>query len=323
MASFDNFILTRWAYAALALFVLVAALPGLIWMPALDRDESRFSQASSQMLETGDYVVIRYHDGLRNKKPVGIHWMQTAIVSATSGAEARDIFAFRIPSLLGAMLAAMATFWGGTALFSRRAAFIGAALLGSCLLLTSEAHIAKTDAALCGVMALMMAALAHMRIGEGRYTGLIFWVCMAVGVLLKGVISPMIGGLCILALFAWERRIEWARPLLWWPGLSLFAILTLPWFIAVQVATGGAFLWEAAAVDLGQKIVRAAEGHKGPPGMHLASLPLLFWPGTLLLAPGLWMAIQTLANQRMHARAAPSPGPVSYTHLTLPTNREV
>jgi len=45
------------------------------------------------------------------------------------------------------MLAAMATLWAGTTLFSRRAAFIAGLLIGTCLLLTTEAHIAKTDAA--------------------------------------------------------------------------------------------------------------------------------------------------------------------------------
>src|ERR1700753_3489230 len=111
MAFFDRFIETRWAYAVVAVVVLVLALPGLFFMPTMDRDEARFTQATSQMLETGDYVVIRYHEGLRNKKPVGIHWMQAAAVGLTSGAAAREIWEYRIPSLIGGMLAAMATLW--------------------------------------------------------------------------------------------------------------------------------------------------------------------------------------------------------------------
>src|SRR5262245_54579044 len=143
MRSFEDFIETRWAYAALALIVLVLGLPGLMRMPVMDRDEGRFAEASSEMLESGDFVVIRYHDDLRSKKPVGIHWLQAATVGVVSSAHDRNIGAFRIPSLLGAMLAAMATLWAGTNLFTRRAAFIGAAVLATCLLLTTEAHIAK------------------------------------------------------------------------------------------------------------------------------------------------------------------------------------
>ncbi len=290
MAAFDRFVHSAWAYAAVAVIVFLAALPGVIAMPTLDRDEARFSQASAQMIETGDFVVIRFHDELRNKKPAAIHWMQSAAVGATSSVEARDISAFRLPSLIAAMGAAMATLWAGTALFSRRAAFLGAALLGSSLLLTTEAHIAKTDAALLCAITLGMAALAWLRRGAGRRTAVLFWACMGVGVMLKGPIAPLVAGMAIAMLFAIERKFEWAKPLLYWAGISLFLILTVPWFLAVQIATGGAFLSEAASVDLGQKLVMAAEYHAGPPGMHIALLPLLFWPGSLFLVGGLWLA---------------------------------
>ncbi|MEN9707790.1 MAG: hypothetical protein RIQ68_198, partial [Pseudomonadota bacterium] len=50
--------------AALALF-----LPGLFSLQPMDRDEPRFAQATKQMIETGDYVAIRFQDEARNKKP--------------------------------------------------------------------------------------------------------------------------------------------------------------------------------------------------------------------------------------------------------------
>ena len=66
-----------------ALVALAAALPGLIAMPVLDRDEARFAEATAQMLETGDFVSINFQDAPRYKKPVGIHWLQAlAVVSA-------------------------------------------------------------------------------------------------------------------------------------------------------------------------------------------------------------------------------------------------
>lgn len=294
MATFDRLTETRWAYALLAGLVFLLALPGLFAMPVLDRDEGRFTEASSEMMETGDYVVIRYHDDLRNKKPVAIHWFQSAAVSVTGGAHAREIADYRIPSMLGAIIAALGTFWGGSALFSRRAAFIGAMVLGTTLLLTTEANIGKTDAAQCGILVLGMAALAHMRAGTGtKWHGVLFWACLSIGVLLKGPIAPLVCFSTIAALFIWERQYAWAKPLLFWFGISLFIVMTVPWYVAVQIATQGEFLSEAVRVDLGQKLVDpgGAEGHAGPIGMHTAALPLLFWPGTLLLIPGIWMAV--------------------------------
>ena len=70
---------------AIALLVLVALfnfLPGFFEIPPLDRDEARFAQAAKQMIETGDYVDIRFQDEVRYKKPVGIYWLQAAAVKA-------------------------------------------------------------------------------------------------------------------------------------------------------------------------------------------------------------------------------------------------
>src|SRR5215218_7057173 len=94
--------------AVIVLFVavLLNILPGFFAIPPSDRDESRFAQATKQMLETGDYVDIRFQDDVRYKKPVGIYWMQAAVVEAAgkfglSRPQAR-IWLYRIPSLIGA-----------------------------------------------------------------------------------------------------------------------------------------------------------------------------------------------------------------------------
>ena len=94
---FDQWI-GGWRGPALAaLLVFISALPALVFLPPLDRDESRFAQATSQMLETGDYVNIRYQAEPRDKKPVGIHWLQAASVSLLSSVEKREIWAYRVP----------------------------------------------------------------------------------------------------------------------------------------------------------------------------------------------------------------------------------
>ena len=63
-------------YALLALLCLALYLPGISALPVFDRDEARFAQATKQMLETGQYVDIRFQDEVRYKKPVGIYWLQ-------------------------------------------------------------------------------------------------------------------------------------------------------------------------------------------------------------------------------------------------------
>ncbi len=290
-------------YALIALITLAAVLPGFASLPVLDRDEARFAQATRQMLETGDFIRINVQEEARNKKPIGIHWMQAAAVAATAPitGNLNTIWAYRLPSLLGVLLAALATFWGGRVLVGARAALIGACLLPVTLLLATEGIIAKTDAMLCGLIVLMMAALALLREGAGAPRGLalLFWGALGLGVLVKGPVAPMVAALTLLTLFAWERRARWMAPLLWAPGPILAALIVAPWFIAIQVATDGAFLREAISVDLAPKLAAGAEGHAGPPGYHVALLILSFFPATIGLAPGLvvaWRAIAAPAN---------------------------
>jgi len=276
------------AYVIIGLIALISAFAGIFTLPPLDRDESRFAQATAQMLETGDFVEINFLDTERNKKPIGIHWLQVVTVSALSDAEAREIWAYRIPSALGALLAALACFWGGSRLIGREAAFAGSAMFAATVLLGIEGGIAKTDAMLAGCTTLAMAALMHVRSGEtaGWRTALIFWFAIGLGTLIKGPVTPMVAGLAVIALFAWERKLAWLKPLAVWWGPILAIAMVLPWLISIQIATDGNFLREALGDDLGPKLVSSHERHGGPIGYHLLLAPLLFFPAVLFLVPG-------------------------------------
>jgi 4-amino-4-deoxy-L-arabinose transferase-like glycosyltransferase len=272
-----------------ALVAMVAALPGLFAMPSLDRDESRFAQATSQMLETGDFVSIRFQDQPRDKKPVGIHWMQAASVAVLSEVEDRDIWPYRIPSLLGAMLAAAACVWGARGFFGDRAALLAGAMMGASFLLSTEGFIAKTDAMLAGCATLALAALARLYGASkgfspaGRRTRLMLWLGIALGVLVKGPVILMVAGLTLLALWAWDRDARWMKSIGWGWGLLLVLAVFGPWALAITVATDGAFWGAAIGGDLAPKLAGGHERHGGIFGYHALLSPLLVFPASLLL----------------------------------------
>jgi 4-amino-4-deoxy-L-arabinose transferase-like glycosyltransferase len=89
------------AVAVLVLVALVSFLPGFFNIPPVDRDEARFAQATKQMIESGDYIDIRFQDEVRYKKPVGIYWLQAGVVRAAEAVgvpNARQtIWLYRIP----------------------------------------------------------------------------------------------------------------------------------------------------------------------------------------------------------------------------------
>jgi 4-amino-4-deoxy-L-arabinose transferase-like glycosyltransferase len=267
-------------------FCLLVWLPGLFALPPTDRDESRFAQASKQMLETGDYVRIMNGTEPRNLKPIGIYWLQVPFAAAAHElhlATRNPIWPYRLPSLLGGLVAVFATFELGCSLAGRRAALLAAGMLGASVILTVETHLAKTDAALVGATTVAMAVLARafLRLPVRRWQAALFWVAMAAGILLKGPITPMVAGLTALTLAAVQRKGRWLLALRPAAGVALMLLMVLPWFVAITVATHGAFFGASVGGDLGHKLAGGDDAHGAPPGLHLLLLPLLAFPASL------------------------------------------
>src|SRR4051812_19899114 len=180
------------AVALLLLVALLSFLPGFFSIPPIDRDEARFAQATKQMVESGDYVDIRFQDEVRYKKPVGVYWLQAAVVKAARAlgfpGALTTIWLYRIPSLLGAIGAVLLTYWTAVVFVSRRAAVLAALMIASCVLLSIERLLAKTDALLLMTVVVAMGAMARASLPQQRErleTGgawtipAIFWTAIA------------------------------------------------------------------------------------------------------------------------------------------------
>ncbi|MDO8605913.1 MAG: glycosyltransferase family 39 protein [Phaeospirillum sp.] len=280
-------------YLLLSLLCLFLYLPGLVSVPPLDRDESRFVQATRQMLETGDFIRIQFQQEMRAKKPVGAYWLQAASVSLFSDKASREIWPYRLPSALSAWAAVLMTFAFGRHLFGRQPALLGAALLASCLILVAEAHQAKSDALLLACAVAAQGALGRFYLGSkgkavpGMGVALAFWVAIGVSILVKGPVVPAVTLLTILALVIADRQAAWLVGLRPMTGVIVAASIAAPWFVAISQATGGAFVGEAIKGDLLPKLLGAQESHGGWPGTYLALAVVTMWPASLLLWPGL------------------------------------
>jgi 4-amino-4-deoxy-L-arabinose transferase-like glycosyltransferase len=278
------------AYAVLTLLSLTLYLPGLAALPPTDRDESRFVQASRQMLESDDFLRIRFQDEPRNKKPAGIYWLQAASVQLFSTPASTALWPYRLPSMLGALAAMLLTFRFGQAWVGREAAFWGAALLAASLGLTIEAHLAKTDAVLLATVVAAQGALGEIyrRSRDDEPTGvglpLLFWIAQGVGILVKGPVTPLVSVLAGGALALADRSGRWLGRLHFLWGVPLALLIAGPWLIAIMIATGGGFAGESLGHDLLGKLIHGEESHGAPPGTYLVAALVTFWPGSLALA---------------------------------------
>ena len=265
---------------------LVLLVPGLTSLPPVDRDESRYAVATTQMLATGDYVDIRFQDQPRYLQPAGVYWLQALSAGAFTEPEARQIWAFRLPSLVAALAASLITGFMASLWFGRWAGLLAGLMLAACMSLGFEARIAKTDASL--LAAVTIAQFAFMRVYVGaarsRWPVLVFWIALGVGMMLKGPIILIVVGLGALALAAWDRSLARLKPLqpLW--GLPLALLVAAPWYVMIGLATDGDFFRVAIGDNLLHKVGTSQQSHGGPIGYHLMGFALTFWPGALLAA---------------------------------------
>ncbi len=287
---------------ALLLIALALAcfLPGFFTLPPFDRDEPRYTQATKQMVESGDYVDIRFQETPRHKKPIGIYWLQAATTQASGLGEKAPLWVYRLVSLAGALAAVLGTGILGARLFGARAGLIAGAGLAACLLMGVEARLAKTDAALLACIVAAQAALGavYLRSRAGRESAwmpaMLFWLALGLGTLIKGPVAPLVAGLTGLALSAADRNMRWLLALKPLPGIFLAGLIVLPWFIAISLESGGGFLQESFGKDMLGKLFEGQESHGGLPGYYLA----VFWATAWPFGPAVLLAFLLSWKQR-------------------------
>ena len=276
-----------------ALWLLLAIMTGFVLIthqavPMLDRDEARFSQASRQMAETGDVITIRFLDELRAKKPAGIYWLQ-ASSAALFGID--DVASYRLPSLIGFLATLTLTYFFTQSLFPSPAAPLHGVLAGLMLasgpLLQAEALLAKTDSLLLATILCQQIMLwriyrdSDLKSPASHWGA--FWIALSASILLKGPIGPLVSFVTIAGLCALDRNISWLKRLCWGRGLLIVGFITLPWALAVTIATDGAFLKTAISADFLAKVQSGQESHGAPFGTYFLLMFLMFFPASAFL----------------------------------------
>lgn len=289
---------------------LVAYLPGFFSIPAVDRDESRFAQASRQMMAAESvrgWVVPMVQDRPRLNKPPAIYWAQATSAALFTGrwtgaspAEtiARDaIWMYRIPSLLAAIAAVLCTWRLGLRFIDPRAALLAGAALAVSPVIWWEARQARADMLLVAVTTASLLPLSTLLLRPAAATirtVLAFWSLLALGVLVKGPVTPMVtlGGALLFALLSRKSAnastpgvlstLAPLRPVL---GLLIAAAIVAPWVVLTARAVGFSEYFRIVYAETIGRSTEPAEGHAGFPGIHTLLLAVLMAPAALALGP--------------------------------------
>jgi 4-amino-4-deoxy-L-arabinose transferase-like glycosyltransferase len=192
-------------------------------------DEPRYAQVAREMLQRHDYVTPILWGKPWLEKPALYYW--------------RAMFAFRefgVHDWSARLPSASFAFILVTLIYLhirrfRRGGQLDAALItASCAGIISFARGASTDMQLAAPFCIGMLGWYAWYETDSKFWLFDLYFFVGAATLAKGPVAPFLA-LVILFTFAAMRR-EWSilRRTIWWPGMTLYLAMVLPWFIAVQ-----------------------------------------------------------------------------------------
>ena len=270
-----------------------------------DNDEGSNAGAPREMLERGDWLSPTLNGEPRFAKPVFTYWL----IGASYLVFGVNEFAARVPSALFGTLLILMQYW-----FLSRVATANVAWWSAlCLLLNLEmlaiGRMVLTDMVLIFFTTLTLFSFWIAFSGERREKRwyLVCYIAMAGAMLTKGpvgVIVPLLVVLVFVLLTQNLRKvIREARP---FAGVVLFLCLALPWYGAMLMIHGAAYLESAQANTLG-RYANIIEGHGGTILFYVPVLLLGFLPWSGFLPLALREAVSDFKVHRMAGGRGQSP----------------
>jgi len=268
--------LQRLLVSPAALAVAFALLVWGFWStPLYDLDEGAFTEATREMMESGNYVSIYLNGEPRHDKPVLIYWLQAASVHLFGLNE----FALRLPSVLASLGWVWALVSFGRRFVDRDTGIVAGLVLCLSLYVGLIARAAVADALLHLFLALSLFEAYRYAQKPDRATHLRVFLWMGLGFLTKGPVAVLfpflVSGIFYLSYGRWQ---DWLRAIFHLPGLLLFLAVVLPWHVAVYLDTGWAFFEGFYLHHNVNRYSGAMEGHAGGPFYYLIVAPLVVMP---------------------------------------------
>ena len=221
---------TRTDVLLLAGFCTFLFFYGIAQFGLIGADEPRYAQVAREMLSRRDWITPTLGGHAWLEKPPLYYW-QAMIAYSLFGVSDT---AARIPSAIDATLLVVAIY-----LFFRRfrpGVEVDAALItASCAGIIGYARAASMDMPLASAFAIGILAWWAWRESEKRIYLAAFYLCMALGMLAKGPVGPLLAAITVILYAITVRDARLIARTAWPPGILLFLAVALPWYIAVQL----------------------------------------------------------------------------------------
>ncbi|HEV8080735.1 MAG TPA: glycosyltransferase family 39 protein [Chitinophagaceae bacterium] len=213
------------------LFIRLGATPIYIL------DEAKNAQCAREMLQRGDFIVPTFNGELRVDKPPLHYFFMMAAYKMFGISE----FSARFFSVVMGLLTILVTYNYTKRLFNVLAAFCACIVLATSTQFLFEFRLSVPDPYLIFFITLgLFSAFTWLK--ENNISQLyISAAAFALATLAKGPVALALPGLCLLIWVITQKK--WKELFTWHliPALVLLLAITLPWYIAVDRATNGAW----------------------------------------------------------------------------------
>jgi 4-amino-4-deoxy-L-arabinose transferase-like glycosyltransferase len=203
---------------------------GLASFGLIGADEPRYAQVAREMFSRHDWITPTLGGKPWLEKPPLYYWQAMLAYAAFGPSD----WSARLPSAVDATSMVVAVY-----LFLRRFCsgyeLDGALITASAAGVIGFARAASTDMPLAATFALALLAWYAWREGNSKLHLALFYVFLGLGALAKGPIAPFLAAAVIVAfsIVMRDARLIWRT--LWLPGILLFCLIVLPWYVAVQL----------------------------------------------------------------------------------------
>ena len=254
---------------------LLLLLAGSWILPLTDRDEARFSEASREMIQRGDYIVPWFNGEWRLYKPVLSYWCQIVSYKIFGANE----FTARLPSIFFTTATALLLVRWGRKVADNKTAFIAGAMYVAGLHIALIGRVATADLVMIFFFTLATYSgweLTRPECQSRQKWWWIFYVSLALGFLGKGpeALFPLVG----MILGRIFRKDSFRLPVFETvTGVCVMLALVGMWGIPALVQTNGRF-W---SFGMGEQVYQRAIDVNNSHGMSgflgfVASLPFYF-----------------------------------------------
>ena len=286
--------------------LLLTRLFAMYGLPLFDTTEARYAEIARIMFETNNWITPQFDYNVPFwGKPPFHTWLSATGFTLVGVSE----FSARLPHFLCGLMVIVLVFHFCRQHLSLYAALVAVLALVSSLGFIVSMGMVMTDTAL--LLTITLAMLSYWKAfaqGDRYFHGHLFFVSLALGMLVKGPVAIVLVGIALLLWALSTRNLKRAFTALpWISGTLLFVTLAVPWYWLAEVKTPGFLEYFLLGEHFQRFVVSGWEGdlygtaHDKPRGtIWLYWLVTAFPWSFLLIGGGMWKVISSATRSSGH-----------------------